>query len=784
MNTITIPRKANIKVYWDDKPENYSRENKLRVRNHFALKYGVDKEKIKVIYRPVKYNEQGDVIEITGAGIENIMDKSYQRGLMKEWIKRENKDVDFDRILKLDDKVNAELTSDFTESRHRNWSVKWLMINNFLSFGEANYLPFNKLKGLTVVNSLPGNQGGKTSLTIDSLKFLLHGNTTKTDKNEDIFNKFSDKNEVIVRGMIVIDERETIIERKMKRTVKKGGGWTVTNKINYFDIMPDGEEKTQNDEDAKKTTITLRETIGSEKDFEMLVLATEKNLEDLIGLTTTESGKILTRLIGLEVIEVKEGIVRKMYNEFDKKKKSNEYDVVTLTDDIKSHEEIIELSNNAETQLTSKLTTLKAEIIGLNNENDRLLNSKNNIDVSITSMNPANLEKDISEIKIKGVGFKDKIVLINKQISDIGLVEFDEDKFHQLSKNLSDSQSKSAVLGSQIKTVVGNIKEMIEGGICKGCNRALDNIDNSGHLFKLNTDLKKLEKELTDVVNKTNTLSDTLNKLNESKKSVDSINRLELDRDRTEVEVGLLRNKITEKMTDLKRYKLNLDAIEMNRKIDIDVSQVKTNLAVSEFAKDETIVKIQKLIESIKVNQDNIVVKRKLIETINKECEIDKIYKLYIDLVGKKGIGKLVLRSVLPIINSEVERLLSDVCDFDVEVFIDDKNDVQFNLTKDGVINSLKSGSGFEKTVSSLALRAVLGKLSILPMPNFITFDEVLGKVANENLEKLKPLFDKISNMYEIVFLITHSELVKDWGDVSLTIIKESNISRISLAGK
>jgi hypothetical protein len=28
----------------------------------------------------------------------------------------------------------------------------------------------------------------------------------------------------------------------------------------------------------------------------MLVLATEKNLEDLIGLTTTESGKVLTRL--------------------------------------------------------------------------------------------------------------------------------------------------------------------------------------------------------------------------------------------------------------------------------------------------------------------------------------------------------------------------------------------------------------------------------------------------------------------------------------------------------
>jgi hypothetical protein len=41
------------------------------------------------------------------------------------------------------------------------------------------------------------------------------------------------------------------------------------------------------------------------------VLATEKNLDDLIGLTTTESGKVLTRLIGLEILELKEDAARK-----------------------------------------------------------------------------------------------------------------------------------------------------------------------------------------------------------------------------------------------------------------------------------------------------------------------------------------------------------------------------------------------------------------------------------------------------------------------------------------
>jgi DNA repair exonuclease SbcCD ATPase subunit len=257
---------------------------------------------------------------------------------------------------------------------------------------------------------------------------------------------------------------------------------------------------------------------------------------------------------------------------------------------------------------------------------------------------------------------------------------------------------------------------------------------------------------------------------------------LELDKDRVEVEVGALRNQVSAKINDLKKYNLNLEAIEHNKRVDIAVSKVKTDISVHEHTKVETITKIERVSADIQSHATNIATKTKLIETIKKEEEIDRIFKIYIDLVGKKGISKLVLRSVLPIINSEVQRLLEDVCDFEVEIFMDDKNDVQFLINKDDTTKLLKSASGFEKTASSLALRAILGKMSTLPMPNFITFDEVLGKVAPENIEKLKTLFDKIKDMYEIVFLITHNDLVKDWSKNIVTVIKENNLSRIKLS--
>lgn len=773
---------SKIKVYWDDRPENYSKEAKNRIRNHFAKKYGVNKNNIDVIYRPVKFTENGDIIEIDGASIENIMDVNYQRELMREWIKRENKTVDFDRIIKLDEKVSAELNLEDSQQQHKSWTIKWIRLDNFLSFGDDNFVPFNKLKGLTVVNSLPANQGGKTTLTIDALKFLLHGNTTKTDKNEQVFNSFRDKNELVVRGMINIGGEEVIIERKMKRSAKRGGGWTITNKVNYYELLPDGEEKELNEEDATRTTNKIRETVGSEKDFEMLVLATERNLDDLIGLTTTESGKVLTRLIGLEVIEMKEAIVRKMYNEFDKKKKSNDYDIITLTTDIEAHNEKIALGSQIKSDLETKLEDTKKEITTLNQENDRLLNSKITVDITINTLNPAKLQEEIDDITVKGKGLAAKIKEIEDKIASNPNIEFDEDLHHSLTLENNQIMISMGTKRAEIKRLEENIQNLIDGGICKACNRKLDDVDNTEHIKNHETLIDNLDTEIQKLQDRQTVVTAQLTALNATKKLVDEKNRLELDKDRIEVEIGSLRNKIIAKKNDLKKYKLNEEAIEFNRSVDAEVNMIKTKLAVADYTKDDTISKLEKIKQEIKSNQDAVTFKTDLIAQIKKEEEVEKIYKIYIDLVGKKGISKLVLRSVLPVINAEVQRLLDGVCDFEIEIFIDDKNDVQFLHNKDGISKPLKSGSGFEKTAASLALRGVLGKLSNLPMPNFITFDEVMGKVSNDNLEKLKPLFDKIKNMYEIVFLITHNDVVKDWSDNIITVRKPENVSEVTIS--
>jgi DNA repair exonuclease SbcCD ATPase subunit len=91
----------------------------------------------------------------------------------------------------------------------------------------------------------------------------------------------------------------------------------------------------------------------------------------------------------------------------------------------------------------------------------------------------------------------------------------------------------------------------------------------------------------------------------------------------------------------------------------------------------------------------------------------------------------------------------------------------------------MASGSGFERTIASLALRAVLSKVCSLPKPNIVVFDEVFGKVSNENLDMVGEFFTKIKDYFEKVFVITHNPLVSNWSDNVVKIKKENNISKV-----
>ena len=782
LTKVHVPEKAHIRVDWEDYPENRTVEAKNRVKSYFSKKYGVPTTSIKINFIPIIKNKEGKVIDISDGLIENIMDEEYQRKLFSEWLKRNQTNVDFKRLCKLDDKINEVLfDGELEDYRYRRWELKNLWIDNFLSYGDNNTLDYTKLKGLNVVKSEPANQGGKTIFSIDALLFLFFGKTTKTDVALENFNQFRDKNEVTVGGLITIDGEDYIIERKIKRKAKKAGGYSATNTLDFYKLLADGNRENLEGEQRRETDKMITETIGSYSDFMTTIVATAGNLESLIGTKPTERGRLLTKFIGLEVIEQKESINKKMMADFKSSMKSNVYNLKDLNDDIIEHEESI--STNKENIETNKvsLTNKEDEIDSATKKKDKLLAQKVDIDDEVEEVNPQTLENEIETLTNDGLSKKKDLEETISLIKEIGDVDFDEDVYNDLVDVKNELKISIGGIEKDIKSKEKLVKEMKEGEICSLCKQPLKDVDHTEQIRQLESEVGEKEVELEKETKNLAEVTEKITILVETKEKSDKNDKLGLVRDRLEVEMESLRVDIKEKKGILKMYQRNIKSIESNREVDSKVlgyTQLLSNLNIERDGINKSISDLENEIK----NSEGVILNNKdLIKTIKKETEVLKIYEVYHKMIGKNGISKLVLTSVIPIINYELQRLLDDVCDFELELSMSDKNEVEFLINKNGVSKKLKSGSGLEATVSSLALRCVLGRISTLPKPNVIVFDEVLGKVADVNLDNVKLFFDKIKDMYDIILFITHNPIAQDWADKIITVVKKDDISSLKL---
>jgi hypothetical protein len=79
-----------------------------------------------------------------------------------------------------------------------------------------------------------------STMAMDLLLFLLFNTTTKGSTAIKMFNLFSDKNEVSVKGRVVIDGVDYIIERTVTRKLKRTGTeYTTRTDLSFYRILPD-----------------------------------------------------------------------------------------------------------------------------------------------------------------------------------------------------------------------------------------------------------------------------------------------------------------------------------------------------------------------------------------------------------------------------------------------------------------------------------------------------------------------------------------------------------------
>lgn len=762
----------NVQVVWEDYAENFTQEKIKSVKHYFQKKYRTTSVNI------ITKTKVGDDVENNVDISFNLLDGNYQVQLINEFLKSKGYDDQVDDVIELNTVVDNQLSSEDDDVvPFKKWFIKNIEFSNFLSYGQNQKIDFEKCDGISVVESNPPNFGGKTVLTVDLLLFLFFNETTKSSKAEEVFNRFTDKNKVMVKGEILIDGEEYIIVRSIERKLSKKNQWTIKTNLDFYKRFSDGSLQSFTGEQRRETEDFIKKSIGTKDDFLMTILTTSSNLEGLIDAKPTARGQVVSRFMGLDYLKRKEEVAKTIYSEFSKGMMSNIYNTEQLkSDNEKLDTEIIEIKNDNK-KLNDELSTIKKRMVDGQNYRDGLLKEKfNDIDSEISKLIPSKLEVEINEYKLK------RNTLVS-QIESVNVVEpssfYHEDEHDKAKDDVKSIYENTVRVESKIGEIE-KLKSSVGDGIkCEHCGIELMNASITQKKISELDGLIQQKDNLDNLMNEKTIIENTFVKLKnefiEYEKNKLIKERYEVSLESLDLKVQILREKLT-------KYFEVQDKISKNNEVDSKL--IKADILMDNLGIDKT-----KITDSISNNKfiienkgekikNNLTIINKIYEESNKE----KTYKIYLEIYGKNGISKMIMKTMMPLINSELQRLLEDGCHFRLEVKINHKNEVEFimidNNTQIG--KDMSSGSGFERTIASLALRSVLSKICSLPKPNVVVFDEVFGKVSNENLDMIGGFFVKIKDYFEKIFVITHNPLVNNWADNVVQIKKEDNISYVS----
>ena len=761
-----------IQVVWEDYPENFTQEKIKSVRHYFQKKY--NSTNVNVITKTKSSEVTTQTVDVSF----NILDKNYQYELVKSFLENKNLTNLTESILNLDKAVDSRLLLNESEiTPFKRWYIKNIEFSNFLSYGENQKIDFEKCNGISVVESNPPNFGGKTVLTVDLLLFLFFNETTKTSKAEEVFNRFSSKDKVYVKGEIIIDGDEYVIVRNIERKKKKDGEWNVKTELDFFKKLSDGTLQNFTGEQRRETESFIKTSIGTKEDFLMTILTTATNLEELIDSKPTARGQVLSRFMGLDFIKKKEDTAKEIYSEFSKSMLSNVYSSEKLKSDNDGYKERIEQLQTENITQQNNLIDVQNRIIKGQEYRDSLLKSKHtDIDIEISNIVPERIESEI-------IGIKTQKQSVEKQLKELKVVEpteFYSEQEHDWLKDEHKHYYKKIVQVEQSIKSIESLKSSVDGGIkCEHCGIEL--MMASITQSKI-AELEGYISQKTEYEAEMNNIIIREAKYVLLKKEFDEYEKNKLIKEKYELTIEGYVMKIKGLEDKLEKFNLLQDKISTNNKIETQL--IKANLRLDELDREKT--SVQRILDSnnyqIQSLKDKIEQNLQMIEKIKVEAEKERIYKVYLEIYGKNGISKMIMKTMIPMLNSELQRLLEDSSHFRLEININDKNEVEFVMIDNNtqVEKLMSSGSGYERTIASLALRAVLTKICSLPKPNIVVMDEVFGKISNENLEMVGEFFTKIKNYFEKIFVITHNPLVSNWADNIIKITKENNISSVS----
>lgn len=821
----------NIVLEMKGLPYEYSKQLENEIKLKAAKILNVDIKKIKFNFIPIATTSDNKSKSLVAEIKDNIQNPEFHKQLIKKYIDdKQYKNVDIDALYDIDNQVNDNV--DFNSySNNKNYKFKYAKWSNFLSYGENNYFDFTQLKGLVLLNSEPGNQGGKTTFAIDLLKFGLYGKCDKFETYKECINRYAqgDIKTAFVEVGIEFDGIDYVIHREViQDTNKKGNKTNEFKRVSTF-YKKEGDELIKLPDEA-----IIKEVIGNINDFELVVSATHDSLNNLLKLKQADASTLYAKWMGTQIIIDKGDKAKKIFDNVKKGFKPIDKEA--------SLNDITELNNvnNAYSQQIiddkKKITTLENEKLQHQQEIDNLRGKLVYIDDNVKNINVTSCQNNLGICNTQLQTYNNQLLTVENEIKELEKITFNPDdretckqQYNINKKNIDDAintckneleklrtskielekekSDKGGVYREKLKQL-NEYKSLLAQGICPTCLQKIDQNEHIQHTQNYQDELNQILSEGHLLKNKINVIEEQMKVLEDNISS--KYSELDLEQLRYETQMNDLNTREksvmrkAQKELSVQVLKANINStIEKINQINADLESVKKNEEVIKHNADiqssivtheasitslnNAILTIDRAITTAQANIDNnnttIEKIQKTIDTYNRDVQIAKNWNLYIELFNRDGIAKLMLKESLPVINNSIRVLLKDLCDFEFSLELDENNCIiPYIIKEGGYKNKVLSLSGYESTMSALALRSALGMLGTMSKPNFLCTDEVIGQVHPSNYDNLFQLYERIAQNYDFIINIVHVPEAYDYHKQIIKVIKENNISKIEFS--
>ena len=245
---------------------------------------------------------------------------------------------------------------------------------------------------------------------------------------------------------------------------------------------------------------------------------------------------------------------------------------------------------------------------------------------------------------------------------------------------------------------------------------------------------------------------------------------------------------IKDEIISKKDLELEVSALDkLSSGLDELLKQVEKNTKLQEQVLKLTEIRNNELIEFNKLNTECQTIRDKCslgkgqLEKMVEDCNIKMQKEHILELLNiyKKALAiipMILINKIKPVLIRKVNDLLTVVTNFTLEFDFDD-NKVDIFLKRPSYKDKhilINNSSGFERFISSLAIRLALMEISKLPSPNVMIIDEGWSCFDNENLHNLDVILDHLSQRFDFILTISHLQIIRQHCDIQIGLNKNS----------